>query len=93
MDHLNFLSFLAYGLVVGVLARTLFPSPDRGGLLITSLLGILGSVIGGWIFNLFGWEYTKGVSLNGLLPALVGSILILSVYTVVIRLLKGKLSK
>jgi len=93
MDHYNFLGFLFYGLVAGVLARTLSPGEDKGGLLATALLGVLGSVTGGWIFNLFGWTYSKGLSLKGLLPAFCGSLVILGLYAVFERFLKKRLSK
>jgi len=90
VDYYNFIGFLLYGLVAGILARTLFPGEDKGGLLVTSLLGVLGSVTGGWLFNLFGWTYDKGLSLKGLLPALCGAILILSVYNLTEHYLKKK---
>lgn len=93
MDYYNFIGFLFYGLVAGVLARTLFPGEDKGGLLATSLLGILGSIAGGWIFNLLGWTYSKGLSIKGLLPAFCGAFVILIIYTTTQSYLKKKVSK
>jgi len=93
MDYYSFLGFLFYGLVAGVLARTAFPGEDKGGLLITALLGILGSITGGWVFNLFGWGYTKGLSLKGLLPAFCGALIILALYKYLAVFLKNKTSR
>lgn len=76
-----------YGLIAGVLAKTVFPGRDPGGLLVTSLLGILGSMTGWWVFNLFGWSYAKGFSLKGILPAFVGALFILIVYRILSRLI------
>ena len=93
MDYYNFLGFLFYGLVAGVLARTVFPGEDKGGLFMTSLLGILGSVCGGWVFNLLGWNYAKGLSVKGLLPAFCGALIILTLYKYVAVFLKNKTSR
>lgn len=83
MEILNYLWFAAYGLVAGVLAKTIIPGKDSGGLIFTSLLGICGSILGGYVFTLFGWKIDKGFSLNGLIPALLGSLLILVIYKVI----------
>jgi len=93
MDYYNFIGFLFYGLIAGVLARTVFPGEDRGGLLVTCLLGILGSITGGWAFNLLGWTYAKGVSLKGLLPAICGALLILTIYQLAQSYFRKKVSK
>lgn len=84
---------MLYGLIAGVLAKTVFPGRDPGGLLVTSLLGILGSMVGGWVFNLFGWTYAKGFSLKGLLPAFVGALFILLTYKIIVKALFRKRSK
>ena len=81
---------MIYGLVAGVLAKTVFPGRDPGGLLVTSLLGILGSVTGGWVFNLFGWSYQKGFSLKGILPAFVGALVILTFFKLITRFFKRR---
>jgi uncharacterized membrane protein YeaQ/YmgE (transglycosylase-associated protein family) len=93
MDYYNFIGFLFYGLVAGILARTIFPGEDKGGLLVTSLLGVVGSMMGGWVFNLFGWTYAKGLSLKGMLPALCGALIILTLYKCAEHFLKTRLSK
>jgi uncharacterized membrane protein YeaQ/YmgE (transglycosylase-associated protein family) len=44
----------AVGLVVGVVAKLLMPGRDPGGLIITTLLGIVGAVIGGFLGRSLG---------------------------------------
>ena len=70
------------GLVIGAVAKFLMPGPDPGGWIVTILLGIAGSWIGGFLMSLTG--------LAGSAPALVaavfGAMLLLGVY----RLLKKK---
>ncbi len=64
----EFLVFLLVGLVVGVIARLLMPGPDPIGILGTILVGIVGAIIGGYLWiAVFG--NTEG-------PEWIGSILV-----------------
>lgn len=46
---------IVFGLVVGVIAKFLFPGRDPGGIIVTILIGIAGSFVGSWIGRLFGF--------------------------------------
>lgn len=85
MEVFNYLWFVLYGLIAGVLAKTVFPGKDEGGLFLTVALGICGSILGGLLFPLFGWPVDKGFSLNGLIPAFFGSIVILVGYQFILK--------
>lgn len=64
----EFLVFLLVGLVVGVIARLLMPGPDPVGILGTILVGIVGAIVGGYLWiAVFG--NTEG-------PEWIGSILV-----------------
>lgn len=80
MEIFNYTWFAFYGLVAGIIAKTLLPGKDGGGLILTIALGICGSMVGGFIFDLLGFGVSKGFSLRGLIPAVVGSFIILIVY-------------
>ena len=47
------LSWIVFGLVVGFIAKLLMPGKDPGGFIVTMLLGIAGSLIGGFIGRAF----------------------------------------
>jgi uncharacterized membrane protein YeaQ/YmgE (transglycosylase-associated protein family) len=79
---IGFLLVVVIGLVIGVIAKLLMPGPDPGGWLITILLGIAGSWIGGFLMSLTGFTGT----VPALVAAVVGAMLLLGVY----RLLKKK---
>jgi uncharacterized membrane protein YeaQ/YmgE (transglycosylase-associated protein family) len=66
------------GLIAGALAKLIMPGRDPGGILITMLLGIAGSVVAGFLGRLLGW-YEPGQG-AGLIMSVVGAILILAVY-------------
>jgi uncharacterized membrane protein YeaQ/YmgE (transglycosylase-associated protein family) len=53
------------------------------GVILDILLGIVGAVLGGWLFNRFGAAGVTGLNLYSLFVAVVGSILFLVVYHVI----------
>ena len=77
---MSFLYFAIYGFFVGVVAKSLFYTEDKGGIIFTIGLGILGSIISGVILSYFNISLTKGISFYGLIPAVLGSLILLSAY-------------
>ena len=69
---------IVVGLLVGVVAKLLMPGPDPGGLIITILIGIAGSIIAGFLGRSIGW-YGDGEPV-GFIASLLGAILLLFVY-------------
>jgi uncharacterized membrane protein YeaQ/YmgE (transglycosylase-associated protein family) len=55
------------------------------GVILDILLGIVGAVLGGWLFNRFGAAGVTGLNVYSLFVAVVGSILFLVVYHVIRR--------
>ena len=66
------------GLIVGALAKLIMPGKDPGGLIVTILLGIAGSIIGTWIGRAIGW-YQAGES-AGFIMSVIGAFLLLATY-------------
>ena len=75
---MGIVSWILFGLVVGVIAKLLMPGRDPGGFFITVLLGIVGSLVGGFLGRLVGW-YGDGDPV-GFVMAVVGSIVLLAAY-------------
>lgn len=69
------LSSLIVGLVVGALARWLMPGRQAMGWIATCLLGIAGSVVGGWIGRLLGF-YGRGEAAGWIL-SVIGALVLL----------------
>lgn len=69
---------IVIGLVAGVLAKLLMPGKDPGGIIITILLGIAGSVVANFLGSLVGF-YQQGER-AGLIASIVGAVLILAIY-------------
>lgn len=76
------LYLLVIGLVAGFLARLLVPGRDSMGVGATILLGIVGSLIGGFIgWALFGKDLADGaLQASGIIGSVIGAVLALLVY-------------
>lgn len=80
----NILGMLMIGLIVGAIARFLVPGRDPMGCLTTSLLGIAGSFVGGFLYQLlFHPQVESGYVHPGFLVSLIGAILVLVVFRAV----------
>jgi uncharacterized membrane protein YeaQ/YmgE (transglycosylase-associated protein family) len=79
----SFLWMCVIGLIAGALAKWIMPGKDPGGILITMLIGIAGSLVGGFIGRALGF-YQAGEG-AGLIMSVVGAILLLAVYRMVKR--------
>jgi uncharacterized membrane protein YeaQ/YmgE (transglycosylase-associated protein family) len=75
---MSILGWVVFGLVVGVVAKLLMPGRDPGGMIVTTLLGIGGALVGGFLGHLLGW-YAEGDPV-GFIMAVMGSVLVLFIY-------------
>ena len=80
---MTFLWMVFVGLVIGVIAKLLMPGRDPGGMIVTILLGIAGSVVAGVLGRSVGW-YAVGQP-AGFVASIVGAILLLLVYRALTR--------
>jgi uncharacterized membrane protein YeaQ/YmgE (transglycosylase-associated protein family) len=81
---MGFLSWVIFGLLAGGLAKFIMPGKDPGGCLVTALIGIIGSVIGGFLgTRLFHFGKVQGFDLRSLLIAILGSIVLLVLFRLV----------
>jgi uncharacterized membrane protein YeaQ/YmgE (transglycosylase-associated protein family) len=81
---MSFLAWIVLGLIAGFIGSKIVNK--RGdGLILDIILGIVGAVVGGWVFGLFGMAGASGVNLYSLLVAVVGSVLVLVIYHAIRR--------
>jgi uncharacterized membrane protein YeaQ/YmgE (transglycosylase-associated protein family) len=80
---MGILSWILFGLVVGVIAKLLMPGRDPGGFIVTILLGIAGALIGGFVGRAMGfYEANEGA---GWLMSILGAIVLLALYRMMVR--------
>lgn len=71
------------GFIVGLIARALMPGKDPGGFIVTTLIGIAGSLLATFLGRALGW-YQVGQS-AGFFAALIGAIILLVGYRMISR--------
>jgi uncharacterized membrane protein YeaQ/YmgE (transglycosylase-associated protein family) len=82
----NLLAWIIFGLVAGGIAKLIMPGKDPGGCLVTSALGIVGALLGGWIGQrFFGVKVIAGFNMQALGLAIFGALLILLAYRLFIQ--------
>ena len=79
---MQIIGWIVFGLIAGIVAKLLMPGRDPGGFIITILLGIAGSVIGGFAAKLLNFSNS---GFAGFALAVIGAMLLLGAY----RLFKG----
>ena len=80
---LHILGWIVFGFVVGVIARFLMPGPQPMGYIMTTILGVVGSFVGGAIGNAFHGGSLMDPAPSSWLGAIVGAVLVLFVYGMV----------
>ncbi len=75
---LGFLWAIIVGFVAGALAKLIMPGRDPGGIIVTILLGIAGSVVATWLGRALGWYH--GQQSARFIGSVVGAIIILAAY-------------
>jgi uncharacterized membrane protein YeaQ/YmgE (transglycosylase-associated protein family) len=78
-NEMSILAWILLGLLAGFIASKLVNRSGEGPLL-DILLGMVGSIIGGWLFNAFGEPGVTGFNIYSLLVATIGSVVFLMLY-------------
>jgi uncharacterized membrane protein YeaQ/YmgE (transglycosylase-associated protein family) len=81
---MSFIAWIVLGLVAGFIASKLV-NKSGDGLILDILLGVVGAVIGGYLFQTFGMAGVTGLNIWSLLVAIVGAVLFLIIYHALFR--------
>ena len=81
---MSILAWILLGLVAGFIGSKLV-NKSGSGLVLDIVLGIVGAVVGGFLFNTFGAAGVTGLNLYSLLVAVVGAVVVLVLYHMVVR--------
>lgn len=80
---MGILSWIVFGLVVGIIAKLVTPGRDPGGFIVTMLLGIAGALLGGFLGRAMGFYGPNEAA--GWLMSIAGAIVLLLLYRMVAR--------
>ena len=81
---MGILAWILLGLVAGFIGSKLVNKTGEG-LVMDIVLGIVGAVVGGFIFNMFGGAGVTGLNLYSLVVAVIGAVVVLLIYHAVVR--------
>lgn len=76
---MSFLAWIVLGLVAGFVGSKIVNKAGEG-LLLDIVLGVVGAIVGGWLFSFFGASGVTGLNLYSLLVAVIGAVLFLFAY-------------
>ena len=77
---MGILAWIVLGLLAGGLAKLIMPGEQRGGCIVTTLLGVAGALVGGFIGQALGFGGVRTFSLGSLVWAILGALLLLLVF-------------
>lgn len=80
------LAWILFGLIAGAIAKFIMPGKDPGGCIGTTLIGIMGSVIGGFVGSeIFEFGGVTGFNLRSFGIAILGAIILLLLYRLLLE--------
>lgn len=80
---MSILWMILLGLIAGAIAKLIMPGKDPGGIIVTIVLGIAGSLLGGFLFNAIGIGDGDDAT-AGLIGSVLGAIVLLAIYRMIV---------
>jgi uncharacterized membrane protein YeaQ/YmgE (transglycosylase-associated protein family) len=74
---MSWISYIVVGIIAGFLAKLVVRGEGPGGILGDMIIGIVGAVLGGWLYNLFGHVGATGINIPSIICAVIGAIILL----------------
>jgi uncharacterized membrane protein YeaQ/YmgE (transglycosylase-associated protein family) len=81
----SIIAWIVLGLLAGMIAKAIMPGGERGGIILTTLLGIAGALVGGFLATAFGLgdPIDEFFDLSTWIAAVVGALIILWLWNVI----------
>jgi uncharacterized membrane protein YeaQ/YmgE (transglycosylase-associated protein family) len=81
---MGFIAWIVLGLVAGFIGSKIV-NKSGDGFFLDILLGVIGAVVGGWLFSLFGAHGVTGLNIYSLIVAVIGAVVVLVLYHAIRR--------
>lgn len=81
---MSLLAWIVLGLIAGFIASKIVNKRGEG-VLMDIILGVVGAVLGGWIFRLLGAAGVTGLNIYSVIVAIIGAVIALSIYHAIHR--------
>ncbi len=80
---MGILAWIVIGLIAGALGKLIMPGDDPGGIIVTTLVGMVGAVVGGFVmYSILGFD--QGGFIWSIIVATIGAIILLAIYRLIV---------
>ncbi len=76
---MSIIAWIILGALAGWIGSMIMGTNEEQGALANIIIGIVGAIIGGFVFNLFGASDASGLNLYSLIVAVIGSIILIAI--------------
>ncbi len=76
---MSILAWIVFGIIAGFIASKVVNKSGEG-IIMDLCLGIVGAVLGGWLFTRFGYDGVTGFNVYSMIVAVLGAIVVLVIY-------------
>ena len=76
---MSIIGWIVFGLIAGFIASKLVNKTGQG-LVLDIVLGVVGAVVGGWVFTFFGADGVTGFNIYSMIVAVIGAVIVLAIY-------------
>jgi len=76
---MSILAWIVLGLIAGFIASKIVNKSGEG-VILDIVLGVVGSVVGGWLFSVFGMAGVSGLNIYSVVVAVIGAVVVLFAY-------------
>jgi uncharacterized membrane protein YeaQ/YmgE (transglycosylase-associated protein family) len=80
---MGIIAWIVFGFIVGLIARAIVPGRQGMGFVMTTLLGVAGSIVGGLVASALGGGSASSFQTSGFIGSLIGAIVLLIVASMV----------
>jgi uncharacterized membrane protein YeaQ/YmgE (transglycosylase-associated protein family) len=81
---MGWIAWIVLGLIAGFIGSKIV-NKSGDGFFLDIILGIIGAVVGGWVFSMFGAHGVTGLNIYSLVVAVIGAVVVLVVYHAIRR--------
>ena len=76
---MSIIGWIVFGLIAGFIASKIVNKQGEGFIL-DLVLGVVGAMVGGWLFERFGYEGVSGFNIYSMVVAIIGAVIVLFIY-------------
>lgn len=80
---MSIIGWIVFGLIAGFIASKIVNNSGEG-IIMDIILGIIGAVVGGWLFTQFGAAPVTGFNIYSMFVAVIGAIIVLFIYHLIV---------